>query len=179
MKKTTNYQLNQWAKTDRILMDDFNADNAKIDAALAALGKAELIQTVSATKENGNDNVGWLPTTGIDWNQWNAVILVGSEFVGTDYTFTFTAMNERGTVAGHCSDATNYTAMTKMMPFAIVFLPLFNASRQVKVLYLGGYAGMGVAACTYDELKNLRVVSGQTGSNYFQHPREYQFWGIR
>ena len=33
---TTNYQLNQWAKSDRILMDDFNADNAKIDAALAA-----------------------------------------------------------------------------------------------------------------------------------------------
>ena len=36
MKKTTNYQLNQWEKTDRIMMDDFNADNAKIEAALAA-----------------------------------------------------------------------------------------------------------------------------------------------
>ena len=33
---TTNYQLNQWAKPDRVMMDDFNADNAKIDAALAA-----------------------------------------------------------------------------------------------------------------------------------------------
>ena len=40
MTKTTNYQLNQWAKTDRLMMDDFNADNAKIDAALA--GKTEL-----------------------------------------------------------------------------------------------------------------------------------------
>ena len=36
MTKTTNYQLNQWAKSDRIMMDDFNADNQKIDAALAA-----------------------------------------------------------------------------------------------------------------------------------------------
>lgn len=34
MTKTTNYQLNQWAKSDRIRMDDFNSDNAKIDAAL-------------------------------------------------------------------------------------------------------------------------------------------------
>ena len=34
MTKTTNYQLNQWAKSDRVMMDDFNADNAKIDAAL-------------------------------------------------------------------------------------------------------------------------------------------------
>ena len=40
MTKTTNYQLNQWTKSDRIMMDDFNADNQQIDAALAALGGA-------------------------------------------------------------------------------------------------------------------------------------------
>lgn len=34
MKQTENYQLNQWEKADRIQMEDFNADNAKIDAAL-------------------------------------------------------------------------------------------------------------------------------------------------
>ena len=41
--QTPNYALNQWERDDRILMEDFNADNAKIDAALAALesGKAE------------------------------------------------------------------------------------------------------------------------------------------
>lgn len=37
MRKTEHYQLNQWEKTDRILMEDFNGDNAKLDAALAAL----------------------------------------------------------------------------------------------------------------------------------------------
>ena len=37
MTKTTNYQLSQWAKSDRLMMDDFNADNAKIDAALKAV----------------------------------------------------------------------------------------------------------------------------------------------
>ena len=36
MNKTPNYNLSQWAKSDRVLMDDFNADNAKIDAALKA-----------------------------------------------------------------------------------------------------------------------------------------------
>ena len=39
MTKTTNYQLNQWAKSDRVMMDDFNADNAKIDGALRALAE--------------------------------------------------------------------------------------------------------------------------------------------
>ena len=36
MNHTTNYQLNQWAKSDRVLMEDFNSDNEKIDAALKA-----------------------------------------------------------------------------------------------------------------------------------------------
>ena len=35
--QTTNYQLNQWEPTDQVLRTDFNADNAKLDAALADL----------------------------------------------------------------------------------------------------------------------------------------------
>ena len=43
---TTNYELSQWLSTDQVLRTDFNADNAKVDAALAGLaetaaGKAE------------------------------------------------------------------------------------------------------------------------------------------
>ncbi len=51
MNRTTNYNLNQWEADDKIQRTDFNADNAKIDAALA--GKAEqsalsaLTQTVA------------------------------------------------------------------------------------------------------------------------------------
>ena len=37
MTHTTNFNLTQWEKSDRIQMADFNADNQKIDAALAAL----------------------------------------------------------------------------------------------------------------------------------------------
>lgn len=35
MKKTAQFGLNQWEMSDRIQMDDFNADNAAIEAALA------------------------------------------------------------------------------------------------------------------------------------------------
>ena len=34
---TANYQLNQWEPTDQVLHTDFNADNAKLDAALTNL----------------------------------------------------------------------------------------------------------------------------------------------
>ena len=36
---TTNYQLNQWEPTDQVLRTDFNADNAKVDAALGTLSE--------------------------------------------------------------------------------------------------------------------------------------------
>lgn len=34
--QTPNYGLSQWVRSDKVLMEDFNADNAKIDAALKA-----------------------------------------------------------------------------------------------------------------------------------------------
>ena len=62
MTKTTNYQLNQWAKSDRIMMDDFNADNAKIDAALKA--NADAIAAASAAQSNCNVVCGSYTGTG-------------------------------------------------------------------------------------------------------------------
>lgn len=43
--QTKNYGLNQWERTDKVVMEDFNADNEKVDAALKAL--AERAETIS------------------------------------------------------------------------------------------------------------------------------------
>lgn len=40
MRKTTNYNLNQWEADDVVRREDFNADNAKIDAAIKAASDA-------------------------------------------------------------------------------------------------------------------------------------------
>ena len=45
MNQTANYQLSLWEPEDRILMEDFNSDNSKIDAALA--------ERLEAVYENG------------------------------------------------------------------------------------------------------------------------------
>ena len=42
MEHTSNYNLSQWAGEDRILREDFNADNAKIEAALANAGNCKI-----------------------------------------------------------------------------------------------------------------------------------------
>ena len=48
-QKTEHYELNQWLATDQVLRTDFNADNAKIDAALADKAEASALETLSAT----------------------------------------------------------------------------------------------------------------------------------
>ena len=45
---TTNYQLNQWEPNDQVLRTDFNADNAKLDAALKSLSD-QVIQKADAS----------------------------------------------------------------------------------------------------------------------------------
>lgn len=42
MTKTEHYHLNQWEPADRVLREDFNRDNEKIDAALNAKGDCSI-----------------------------------------------------------------------------------------------------------------------------------------
>ena len=52
MRETSNYKLSQWEKTDRIEMEDFNEDNRKIDAALAAEKQAREAADTQLRSEN-------------------------------------------------------------------------------------------------------------------------------
>ena len=53
MTKTENYQLNQWDPEDRVTHTDFNADNAKIDAALASKADADALGSIMVTGDAG------------------------------------------------------------------------------------------------------------------------------
>ena len=69
--QTPNYKLSQWERADKVQMEDFNADNAKIDAALKAetdartalaaqvakLGNCQLYHIIyTGTSKYGQDN---------------------------------------------------------------------------------------------------------------------------
>ena len=113
MNKTANFQLNQWEKTDRIMMEDFNRDNAAIDTALkgnadavaaetaareaadTALGKKaglQLIQTVPFPEGGSSADK---PLT-IQWRDWAIVLAVYQEpSDGRSYTLSFTTANAK------------------------------------------------------------------------------------
>ena len=60
MNQTNHYQLSQWEPTDRILMENFNGDNQKIDAALKANAEAAASAAASAAAR-GNCQI-WMDT---------------------------------------------------------------------------------------------------------------------
>ena len=60
---TTNYDLNQWEGTDKVLRTEFNADNAKIDAALKANADAASAAALAAVSK-GNCQIVFGTYTG-------------------------------------------------------------------------------------------------------------------
>ena len=63
LNQTANYGLSQWEATDRILMEDFNSDNSKIDAALSTLAQTVTGHT-TALAQKGNCRIEYQTYTG-------------------------------------------------------------------------------------------------------------------
>ena len=112
MNKTANFQLNQWEKTDRIMMEDFNRDNAAIDTALK--GNADAVAAETAAREAGisalqtalGKKAGLqliqtvpFPEGGSSadkWSDWAIVLAVYQEpSDARSYTLSFTTANAK------------------------------------------------------------------------------------
>ena len=97
MNKTANFQLTQWEKTDRILMEEFNSDNEKIDTALksSADGVAAL-QTALASCGNckivygtytGNGKYGSANPNKLTFDGKPVLVIVQAQSNTTDFDF--------------------------------------------------------------------------------------------
>lgn len=75
MRKTELYRLNQWDPDDRIRREDFNADNAAVEAALKALSATSVPDPLYIFNES-DVTASWSnPISEItDWSKWNYVI---------------------------------------------------------------------------------------------------------
>lgn len=75
MRKTETYRLNQWDPDDRIRREDFNADNAAVEAALKALSTTSLPEFLYEFTESDVTSSWSKPILAItDWSKWNFVI---------------------------------------------------------------------------------------------------------
>ena len=72
---TPNYFLSQWERSDQVRMEDFNADNAKLDGALTALAAADSAEAgaraalAAQVARCGNCQIYVIPYTGVGQEQ--------------------------------------------------------------------------------------------------------------
>ena len=91
MYKTDHFQLNQWEKPDRVLMEDFNADNARLDAALQTLTERPTItklNTFTVDRPITGAAVFDMDVSGIDWGAWQ-YIFADFQLQGSGYMLLY------------------------------------------------------------------------------------------
>lgn len=116
--------------------------------------------------EISNSAAGRIDLSGIDWGSYQAVILAAPDYVDAAYKFSFSAEGTSST-SSNSSAAKGSFGEVNAAPYFLIFLPLGDSSRTVKMIYIGGSAGVGTATCTYEEFKGLRLNYSQSGHLYF------------
>lgn len=177
MENTKNLGLKKWEGGDRILHTEFNDNWDKIDGAmLGKLGKVEKIGVVQ--NKISNNAASSIDLSNNDWGSYQAVILAAPDYVDAAYKFSFSAEGTSST-SSNSSAAKGSFGEVNAAPYFLIFLPLGDSSRTVKMIYIGGSAGVGTATCTYEEFKGLRLNYSQSGHLYFSVIHDYPLWGIR
>ena len=142
LNQTANYQLCQWDPTDRILMEDFNSDNSKIDAALKA--QADTLESLS--QKAGGRLLGTLKASasgttcefrldGVDWSAWREVHLVADPYTDSGAVVTVYACGSNAVMcvlSGNTSaDRAQHASLGHM-----VLYPLFDPRNRATVIDL-------------------------------------------
>ena len=139
MNYTQNYQLNQWEASDRVLREDFNRDNQKIDAVLAEIKTQSSLTLLHECKVAQSSQEIEFPLS-IDWNAWKAVHIQCEAFTAEDRTEVYVNLGGE-TILTAWGNLTN----TEASPYLghAILLPLYDARRQLFYCSTNGYTGIG------------------------------------
>ena len=136
MTKTTNYQLNQWEPTDRVLREDFNADNRKIEEALDQLKNQRSLDLLyTYTAENSAESI--VCPVDINWNDWKTVHVQCNALTNEDRTEVLVSLGN-ATIMKAWGNLKN--AKRPYLGYAILF-SWNNARRNIACFYTNGYTG--------------------------------------
>lgn len=174
MKKTETYELNQWEASDRILMEDFNADNAKLEAALLGKpGKMELLQVYDGYA--GEHLAGHsFHMSGEAWSQWEYVIYV--------HDLHKTAFTKEDGLDIRLHVGSGYSEEKVEGPagsYAILFAPRHDASRPIRAMVIGSTTGPLFLDEPYSELKGALLSMTPIGTKIQFTDPSAALYGIR
>lgn len=170
MRKTANYELNQWDPGDRILREEFNADNAKIDNAIEAAREASpyttLLEVLTETAAQQVD----VDVSGIDFTQYHKVeLFVDCPGLNKGYTLRVNGLDSgyrsnqlSGSGGGTGRDAGALASCVQYAYGVVLFYPPMAAGK-VGCAYMysteDGYCGyQTLAPCTWAKLASFNIV---------------------
>ena len=144
MKQTDQYKLNQWDPTDRILREDFNADNLKLDAALAGkIGKMKVLWTLPRGSHFGGGTT--LAVLHMEQYEYSAII---AEFLPDDIDPSKTLEIKLGG---------KKTVTFPMQNFILLFFPHHNLASPYRCLLLCDKPQYITLDGTYEELLGVHL----------------------
>ena len=181
MNQTENYQLCLWELSDRILMDDFNADNQKVDAALTELsGRSILrpIKTVTLTESAGSIRVD---LSDVDWSQWELLVL-DADLVGDVSGTAFIGFSDNSnlTMGTAVCDAAGTAEVNRQGPSRLILFCNHSALAPVNTLTLD-FDDMQFRSIPYkfNYFSYLDYVSSSSKAVTFAPGCKIQVWGVR
>ena len=188
MTRTENYQLNQWEPTDKISREDFNADNAKIDAAIK---RAHSVETLFDVTLQETATALELDLSDIDLTQYTYVDLFVSlkgdawelakirlnglsdcyyyySTKFTSWTSYYPCFFDAGVSVEGVIDCYGYLRLHTMAPFVYAQEANVEISQNEENSYGGNYA----SACPglgYQDLRTIQFVLTQSTEGETHH----------
>lgn len=160
MKKTERYELNQWEASDRIRMEDFNADNLRLEAALLEkTGRLELIRSYDGSESSLMGDGAYMMQCPVraypthDWNDWECVIAV--------MDFHKTTFQEGEVLKIDLSLEGGITQEKVIIPagsFVAAGFPNHNGQKNIRLVVLGSGCGTFFLDRPFDDWKYINCI---------------------
>lgn len=175
MNKTTNYQLNQWEKTDRILMDDFNADNTRLESVLSMFWNKMVWETVKdiVTEQDAGQIIVDLSDVHLT-DYMFLFLMVEDNTALTNFSVTLGKITDNsgycsGTYLGRTEQASYLAFLHRSYPQIMLILTGGNNDAQVETLAQYGHDVItGVCSLHSSQVTKLNL-SGQSDAQAGLH----------
>lgn len=176
MKKTETYQLNQWEMSDRIRMEDFNADNVRLESALE--GKTGRFQKIYSYSPGDGENSAGANFHIRDWSEWEEVVIIydlhKTTFLPDDYFVLkpqhsdLTHSPELGRIAGGS--------------FVLALFPWHDKTALARGVVIGNGSTTFLLDRTFEETIGLSIFLKNTNSTHYAKDSTTKFvspvWSI-
>ena len=187
---TEHFKLSQWERPDKVLMDDFNDDNRKIENAFFNHPSAELIRTQTMEE----DGVTWwdVDLSRVDWTRYLMVfLLVEAETLQTLRVVTDDGKANCNYITSnnndHLSESRSVSVGRGAKRLLTLFFPFYSADTCPHFLGLGGgnlpydtYSRITLSGGSTDmPLKEIRRFRLTKSDEPFKIGDKVTLWGVK